>query len=133
MNNKTSVDIKQIKSQLDALTPENMTQENILKIVQPLSGAIIREEINNYQKNLEFIKNAKVSTNAELKGYRRNYDEILHELSEMGVDSKSIPKTIHNLYSDIIKNLLEIDENMPDIEELKSIIETNSDNSKLNF
>lgn len=113
--------INNIKSTLDNLDANTVSQEQLNRIIDALSGKEMEMEIHKRQQQIEEVNTIKIQSETKIAGYKEDYREILNEFKAMNVDPKNIKAELLNLCKEIVDTTVEMDKFMPDINTIKKI------------
>ena len=124
------MNLEKIKTTLDTMVDGEIVPATLNQVIGQLAGEEMGDIINNIKQKVNETNTLSIQAQTQIEAQKVNYGKIIQELRSIGVEPKSLDNELFELCNEIVDITLKMENTMPDIENIKLMLNNNANNTK---
>ena len=124
------MNLEKIKMTLDTMVDGELVPATLNQVIGQLAGEEMGDIINNIKQKVNETNTLSIQAQTQIEAQKVNYGKIIQELRSIGVEPKSLDNELFELCNEIVDITLKMKNTMPDIENIKLMLNNNANNTK---
>ena len=124
------MNLEKIKMTLDTMVDGEIVPATLNQVIGQLAGEEMGDIINNIKQKVNETNTLSIQAQTQIEAQKVNYGKIIQELRSIGVEPKSLDNELFELCNEIVDITLKMENTMPDIENIKLMLNNNANNTK---
>ena len=124
------MNLEKIKMTLDTMVDGEIAPATLNQVIGQLAGEEMGDIINNIKQKVNETNTLSIQAQTQIEAQKVNYGKIIQELRSIGVEPKSLDNELFELCNEIVDITLKMENTMPDIENIKLMLNNNANNTK---
>lgn len=120
------MNLEKIKTTLDTMVDGEIVPATLNQVIGQLAGEEMGDIINNIKQKVNETNTLSIQAQTQIEAQKVNYGKIIQELRSIGVEPKNLDNELFELCNEIVDITLKMENTMPDIENIKLMLNNNA-------